>query len=209
MTLSITNVIIGLTCLSSYLALNNRQLFDALKHYPYQESRDGSYFRWLSSGFLHGDFGHLFINMFVLFQFGNYVESLYIDLFGGIWGRNLFLLMYLFTIIAADIPTYIKHKDNPYFSSIGASGATSGIVLIYCLVQPWQMFIFPPVPAVIFAVLYIAYSSYSSNQAKAKGGGIDHDAHLWGALFGLGITIALKPSLVGYFIDQLVNGFPF
>lgn len=207
MEITITNILVGITCIVSYYALNNRAFFDQLKHHPYQESRTGEYYRWLTSGFLHGSFGHLFINMYVLYTFGNFVESLYGQMFGDIWGKNLFLLMYLFTVVAADIPTFLKHRDNPRFASIGASGATSGIVLIFCLDDPWQMFLFPPVPAVVFAILYLGYSTYASMQAKS--GGIDHDAHLWGALCGLAVTIAMKPSLLNLFYERLIYDFPF
>jgi len=200
MILSVTNVIVGLTVLVSYMSLNNRELFDKLKHYPYQESRTGQYYRWLSSGFVHGSMMHLIINMYVLYQFGNLLEQYYMLWFPRL-GKILFLFMYLATVIAADIPTFLKHKDNPRFSSIGASGATSGILLVFCMLRPWEWLLFPPVPYIVFGVLFVGYSVYAGKQAKS--GGIDHDAHLWGAIFGLLITIGLKPELVTDFIYKI------
>lgn len=201
MILSITNVIVAITCLVSYLSLNNPQLFNKLKHYPYEESRNGEYYRWLSSGFVHGSMMHLLINMYVLYQFGNALEKYYIRWFGETLGRNLYLLMYLTTIVAADIPTYFKHRNNPRFGSIGASGATSGILLVFCLLRPWEWLLFPPLPYIVFGILFIGYSAYAGKQARS--GGIDHDAHLWGAIFGLLITIGLKPSLITDFIYKI------
>jgi len=183
------------------MALNNRELFNNLRHYPYQEARTGQYYRWLSSGFVHGSAMHLIINMYVLFQFGNMLEIEYVDWFGEIWGRNLFLLMYLATIVAADIPTFIKHKDNPRFSSIGASGATSGILLVFCMLMPWEWLLFPPLPYIVFGILFVGYSVYAGKQAQS--GGIDHDAHLWGAIFGVLITIGLKPDLINHFLIEI------
>lgn len=200
MILSVTNVIVGLTVLVSYMSLNNRELFDKLRHYPYQESRTGQYYRWLSSGFVHGSIMHLIINMYVLYQFGNLLEQYYMLWFPRL-GKILFLFMYLATVIAADIPTFLKHKDNPRFSSIGASGATSGILLVFCMLRPWEWLLFPPVPYIVFGVLFVGYSVYAGKQAKS--GGIDHDAHLWGAIFGLLITIGLKPELVTDFIYKI------
>lgn len=207
--MSITLIIVIITCIVSYIAFNNRSLFDSLKHHPYTENREGQWYRFISSGFVHGSFFHLLINMYVLYEFGQYVEQMYVHLLGDVWGRSAYLLMYLGTIAIADIPTYIKHKDNPGYASIGASGGVSGILFTFILFSPWSMlglYFIIPVPAIIFGVLYLIYSSWAS---KNQNDMIDHDAHFFGALTGMIITIALAPSVFTSFISKFVEGLPF
>jgi membrane associated rhomboid family serine protease len=181
--MTITLILIIVTALISWQAFSNRDMFYKLMHHPYQEMRDKQYYRWFTSIFLHGSTMHLFINMFVLYQFGTIVEQYFLSLFGEMMGRLNFLLLYLLSGIFADIPTYFKHKNNQMFSSVGASGAVSGILFAYVIFDPWAMlllFFIIPVPAIIAAVLYLVYSSYASRKG---GDNIDHDAHFYGAVF--------------------------
>ncbi len=201
--LSVTNILVLVTCLVSYSCFQNPELKSRLLHYPYQEKRSGEFYRWISSGFIHGDGMHLLFNMIVLYQFGNLAEKFYVLEYGEIIGRNLYLLVYLATILFADIPSYLKHKDNPRYSSLGASGGTSGIMIIYCMYAPWAMFAFPPIPAILFAILFIFYSSFASKRAASDG--IDHQAHFWGAMFGIATTLVFLPRLGPIFIDQLFS----
>ncbi len=207
--MSLTLIIIGLTVLISWPAFNNQDMFLKLLHSPYLESRNKEYYRMLTSVFLHGSMMHLFINMFVLYQFGTAVEHYFVNFFGGTMGRLNFLLLYLLSGIFGDLPTYFKHKDNYSFSSVGASGAVSGVLMAFVLFDPWSMlllFFIIPMPAFVAAILYLVYSSWAS---KKEGGRIDHQAHFWGAVFGFCFTIALRPSLFLYFLHDLVNGAPF
>lgn len=177
-------------------------------HFPYQEVRDKSYYRFITSGFVHGSWLHLGINMFVLWSFGESIEkNVYLPLFGEMMGRLLFVIMYLATIVFADIPTFLKHRNNPGYSSVGASGAVSGVVFISILVDPWSIILvyFIPVPGIIAGVAYLIYSSWASKNSNDR---IDHDAHFYGALFGMLFTIALKPALFMNFVDRLINNFP-
>ena len=127
MTLSITLIICALTFLISYQAFNDRKLFENLKHFPYAESRRKEFYRMVTSGFVHGSWMHLLINLFVLYQFGGIVESLYGQIFGKSMGSIMFTLMYITTLIVADIPSYLKHKNDPHYGAIGASGAVLGL----------------------------------------------------------------------------------
>ena len=207
--MSITVIILIITCLVSYLCFNNQSLFESLKHSPYLESRNKEYHRLISSGLVHGGWLHLFINMFVLYEFGQYIEDTYIQLFGVTMGRVNFLLMYVLTIIAGDLPTYFKHRNNPGYASVGASGAVSGIVFIYILLQPWsQIYLYGIIPiySILAGIAYLAYSSWASKKSRDN---VDHMAHFYGAIFGLVFTVALKPQLLGRFIDQLMNNGPF
>jgi membrane associated rhomboid family serine protease len=207
--MSITLVLVIVTCLISYQSFNSREAFLKLQHWPYQEARTKEYYRFLTSGFVHGSWLHLGINMFVLYQFGEIVEERFVLLFGELMGRINFLLLYILTIIFADIPTFIKHRDNPGFASVGASGAVSGIVFAYVIFYPWNLlylFLILPVPGIVLAIGYLIYSSWASRNSHDN---IDHEAHFYGAVFGFLFTIALKPDLFSLFVDRLTNGFPF
>lgn len=206
MLFTVTNLIIAVTCLVSYMAFNNRNLFSQLMHYPYAEQRDKSYYRFVSSGFVHADMMHLIINMYVMYIFGGQIEQYFLAQYGDMLGRTLYLLIYLIAIVAGDIPSYIKHKDNQGYSAIGASGATSAIVFMYCILFPWNwlgLFFVIPIPAIIFAVLYLVYSSWASKNSRDN---IVHDAHFWGAITGVVLIFALNPSLISYFIDVVMQG---
>jgi membrane associated rhomboid family serine protease len=210
MTITVTLIIIGITVLISWQAFSNRDLFLKFMHYPYEEHRDKEYYRWVTSIFLHGSWMHLAINMFVLYSFGTFIESVFVELFGVVKGRINFVALYVLSGVFADIPTYFKHKNNQSFSSVGASGATSGIMFAFALLLPWEMiylFGIVPIPAIVAAVLYLVYSSYASRQEA--GSRIDHEAHFWGAVFGFVFTIALKRELFSAFLREVVNGLPF
>jgi len=206
--MSITLILVIITCLISYQAFKNHAMFDKLKHTPYLVHRQKEYYRFLSSGFVHADWIHLLINMYVLYQFGEFVEDRFVSHFGPLAGRLVFLFLYILTLSLSDIPSYLKHKDNPHFSSVGASGAISGIIFVYVLFQPWSMlllFFIIPIPAIVAAVLYLVYSSWASYHSKDF---INHDAHFYGAIFGLLIALAMWPSLFRLFWDRLIYEFP-
>ena len=201
--MSITIVLVIVTCLISYQAFNKPELFHKLTHNPYLVERNREYYRFLSSGFVHADWMHLIINMFVLYQFGEFVEHKFVFYFGDLMGRLNYLILYLLTLTLSDFPSYLKHRHNPQYSSVGASGAVSGIIFVYVLFQPWSMlllFFVIPVPAIIAAVLYLVYSSWASRRGVGR---INHDAHFYGALFGLAIALLMKPSLLELFWDRL------
>lgn len=207
--MSITLIIVGITVLISYFALENQGLSQQLRHSPYIESRNKEYWRMLTSGFIHGSWIHLGINMFVLYSFGREVEFQFLDYFGDTMGRINFLLLYLLAIIFADIPTFFKHKNNPHFASVGASGAVSAVLFVSILFDPWStilLYAVIPIPAILGGVGYLIYSSWASKNSRDN---IDHDAHFWGAVFGVLFAIALKPLFAIQFADRLINGFPF
>lgn len=154
---------------------------------------------------MHGSWEHLLINMWVLYQFGNTVENLFMDIHGLVLGRTLFIVFYLSAIVVSDLGTLVLHKDNPGFRSVGASGVTSAMVFIYAMLAPWAMFLFPPVPAIIFAVLYVVWSQWAS---KNRNDNIDHLAHLYGGLYGILFMIATYPPIMDYFWHELTVGFP-
>ena len=112
-----------------------------------------------------------------------------------------FILLYIGGIIFATIPALLKNKDNPHYNSLGASGAVSGVLFSFILFNPMMWFTFPPVPAIVFGILYIGYEMYQNKNGRTN---IAHDAHLLGALFGVLFTIFLSPKFViSNFIDQI------
>ena len=194
--MSITIIIIIITGLISYQAFNDANLKSKLLHRPYLEHKDKEYYRLLSSGFIHANWMHLGINMYVLWMFGEQVETRFVGLFGAIQGRIFYVVMYLLTIVAASLFTHYKHKDNSYYAALGASGATSGILFSYILFNPWQgLMIFPVpffIPAVILGFLYLIYSSWAGKNSRDN---IGHDAHFYGAVFGFLFTGCKMVSL--------------
>lgn len=209
--MSVTLLLIIVTCLISYQAMNDRSILEKLVHSPYREKHNREYYRMLSSGFIHSDrnWAHLLVNMFVLYQFGEVVETAYVSFFGEVIGRINFLGMYLLTIVFASFPSYSKHQNNPSYSALGASGAVSGIVFIFTLLLPWAqllLFFVIPCPAIIAAVLYLVYSHWADRNQNDN---IGHDAHFYGALFGMLFTIILYPDILNIFLHRLINESPF
>lgn len=208
MPLTLTIIIIIITCGISFLGFNNEEFFNKLKHSPYREARQNEYYRWITSGFLHADVAHLFVNMFVFYSFGSYVESLYVSKYGST-GAFLFVGIYLLIIAMANVSTYYKHKDWHGYNAIGASGGVAGILFIFILFNPWsmlQVMLVLPVPAIIFGGLYLWYESYA---AKHVNDNVGHDAHFFGAIAGVALAIISIPGVISRFIEQLTSGFPF
>lgn len=167
--------------------------------YPAEIANGGDKFRFISGGLVHADFWHLGINMYVLWAFGTDVEAAYIREMGN-WGNVLYVLLYVFGVIAGNLPAYLKYNNNPAYRGLGASGATSAVLFAFIIFKPLHPFLFN-IPAVIFGVLYVAYEYYASK--RRLNDGIGHDAHLWGAIFGFVFTIALKPELFMGFLGKL------
>lgn len=198
--------IVVITCIVSYMALTNESLFMRLAHHPYLEARSGQYHRLLTSGFVHGSWNHLAINMFVLWQFGSMIEIYFEQMFGAGMSSAFYIGFYLSAIVVANLGTFFKHRNHQGFRSVGASGVTSALVFIYSFLDPWAMFIFPPVPAILFAVLYVGYSTWAARQDRDN---IDHLAHLYGGLYGIVFLVLAYPDSLRIFIHQLMNEGPF
>ncbi len=201
MMFSISLVIIIVTCLVSYTALKNYDQLDKMSLQPYMVKNYRQYYRFITSGFVHADFQHLIFNMLTLFFFGPAIERLFMQLFQS---KVVYILYYLLGIIVANIPSYIKHRNNSNYSSLGASGAISAVVFTAIMIDPWNTiyFFFIPIPAVIYGVLFLALSAYMSRKG---GDNINHDAHMWGALFGIVFPLIFHPELGTYFLHMLMQ----
>ena len=164
--------------------------YSFLDKYKFQVGKvlSGEKIRTLTSGFLHVDWMHLGFNMYALYLFG--------DIVAHILGIPNFLMIYFGSLLAGSLYSLKYHKNEPYYSAVGASGAVSGIVyasiLLYPAMELYLFFIPIPIPGYIFGVGYLLYSIYGM---KKQLGNVGHSAHLGGAIGGFAITLLLNPSL--------------
>ena len=194
--MSFTLFIVLANALVSITALNNRDLFLKLDFQPYLIQRNNQWYRFISHAFVHADWGHLSVNMYVLYQFGKLVETYYEQLFPGMW-QVYFVLLYLGGILFSTIPGYARNKENFNYHGVGASGAVSAVVFSFILMEPMAPLgiIFIPIsmPAIVFGLLYLALEVYLDRNRKSN---IAHSAHYFGGLFGVVFTVLIEPELV-------------
>ena len=194
-----TVTIIIITVIISMVAFSNQNVMNRLIFWPPAMQR-GQYDRFITHGFIHADGMHLLFNMFTLFFFGSIIESFYRQYFYELG----FILFYLGGLIFAILPSYLKHKNDVRWASLGASGAVSAVLFAYVLFEPWKLIFvfFIPVPAIIFAVLYVAYSIWSDKKGNSN---INHSNHLWGAAYGVIMTLILETRLIPHFLNKLTQ----
>ncbi len=197
----ITFVLIAVTAVVSWLAFNNRQLADRLILWPPAIDRHRQYDRLLTYGFIHADFSHLLFNMITLFFFGRYIEARMLQ-FGG--NMLVYPLFYLSALVVSILPTYLKNQKNPNYLSLGASGAVSAVLFAFILLEPWALIFvfFVPMPAILYAVAYVAYSIWMDRRGGDR---INHSAHLAGAAYGVMFMLIMKPEVLGHFLHALTN----
>jgi len=196
----ITYLIIGTTVVLSFICFERRDLLNKLSFNPYAVFKHNEWYRIITHGFVHADTMHLLVNMFTYWSFGTYMESLFGYIGFGKWG---YLGLYFGGMIFASIYDLFKYRDNIYYQSIGASGAVSAVLFSSILFDPWGsilLFAIIPVPGIVFGVLYLVYCQYMAKQSSDN---INHNAHFYGALYGLAYPLLLQPSLFRTFIDQL------
>lgn len=204
--MNVTILIIGVTCIISFIAFSNQALLENLLFYPYRIWRNNEWHRLISNGFVHADTTHLLFNMFALFSFGAYIEESFESIFD-MKGRVLYVVMYFAAIATADLWNLFKQRDNFNYRSLGASGGVSAVVFSFILLNPFgklYLFFIPiGIPAFIFGPLYLVYCAYA---AKRGGDNIGHTAHFTGSLFGFVFPILFRPDLLRNFFYQLTNG---
>lgn len=201
-----TYIIIAITAIVSFAAFGNSILFQLLLLNPYIVFKRNEWYRLISHAFVHANFLHLFVNMIVLLSFGRYVESILQQLqsIGSIGMHQVhFLILYLGAAIVSSLTTLRKHKNDPYYQSVGASGAVSAIVFFSIFFSPLEklyLMAIIPIPGIVFAIAYLFYSNYMSRKG---GDNINHDAHFVGAVFGFIYPILIDPKLFFFFLKQL------
>lgn len=202
MELNITTIIIIITAGVSLYTMNQPQVLYQLMMNPYQVVQRQQYYRLVTSGFIHKDFTHLLFNMISFYFFGTKLEYIFTYIFEGM-APIYFIALYILGIIVSDLPTLFKNKNNPGYNSLGASGAVAAVIFACIMFDPLSLiyiFFAIPVPGFILAVLYIAYSYFS---AKRANDGINHDAHLYGALFGVLFCMVVYPRSIQIFVQQI------
>ena len=150
----------------------------------------GDYATLVTNGFLHADLAHLFFNAFTFWAFAFSLERAI--------GTPRFLLLYFFGLLVSDLGTYLKHRHDPGYRSLGASGAILAVLFASIVYFPTNaIFILPipvPIPAPLFAVAYLAYSYYASTRSRGR---VNHDAHIAGAVAGLVFVALTDPVAIG------------
>lgn len=204
MTLNFTLVLIIITVASSVFAWRNPDIQNKWMFNPYAVYHRKQYYRLLSSGFVHSDTTHLLFNMIALFFFGGVVERIYQNMYG-VSGIAFYLITYLVGIAAANMKTLFKYKDSSYYNSLGASGGVASVLFASILYRPTSsicIYFAICIPAFIIGAVYLIYSYYSG---RRKSDNINHDAHLYGSLFGIVFTILLRPVVVLEFFERIKN----
>ncbi len=204
-----TIVIVIITSLISIVCFSNRSLFEKLELNPYKVYHKKEYYRVITHAFVHADWVHLIINMFVLYSFGTgleyYFSYLKIEEILSFPIYVYYLSMYFSAIIIASLTTLKKFRDIPEYNAVGASGAVSAILFACIFFDPWHKLLFwaiIPIPGILFGVLYLWYTHYMSRKNNDN---INHDAHFLGALYGLTFPILLDPKLLYVFLNQIIH----
>lgn len=202
--LYITYIIIALTALISIRAFQSPVLLSSLIMNPYQTERKRQYYRFITSGLIHKDYTHLLWNMISFYFFGIAIEHQFAYLFGNA-GKVYFVALYILAIVVSDIPTFLKHRSNPGYNSLGASGGVSAIIFAYIIFEPLSeicLYFALCMPGFILGALYIIFSWYQGRKANDN---INHDAHLYGALFGLIFCLVMAPESIPEFFEKISN----
>jgi membrane associated rhomboid family serine protease len=202
--ITLTTGIIAITVLVSWYVLSKPDILNRMMMNPYRIEKNREYYRFITSGLIHANFSHLLWNMFSLYFFGNIVEQYFAFIFGDA-GPYFFIGFYVLAIIVSDLPTYFKNRNHPGYNSLGASGGVAAIIFASVLFQPVEKICFYIVicmPGFILAIVYIMWSYYNGKKSNDN---INHDAHLYGALFGVLFCAVLYPASIPSFIEQIAQ----
>jgi membrane associated rhomboid family serine protease len=186
------------------LAFSRPAMFAGFMMNPYSVSRRGQYYRFITSGFIHQDHMHLIMNMVSLYFFGPVMEQIFGMLFDS-WGGVYYIALYLLAIVISDVPSFLKHKNNVRYNSLGASGGVAAIIFAFIIFQPTSkicLFFALCLPGFILGTGYLIYSYYQGRKANDN---INHDAHLYGALFGFVFCVVMYPPSIINFFKEIMS----
>lgn len=202
--LSATLVIVAATVIVSLLAFNDRELSYNLSFSPYSVKHQKKWWQVFTHGFVHADYMHLALNMYVLYSFGQLVEITFIYYFGVVNGITYFVGLYIGGLLFATLPALRKQSENPSYLAVGASGAVSAVVFASIVLQPtggMGIILIPiRIPSFIFGVIYLLAEHYMN---KKGGSRIAHDAHIGGAIFGVIYLLFVDYHFYLQFIEDI------
>ena len=194
----LTLLFIAVTVVVSWLAFQNPRLLDRLILWP-PAVRRGQVDRLLTHGFIHADWSHLLFNMITLFFFGRLAERVVV----GLAGPATFVLFYVSAIVVAILPSYLRHRGDPRYRSLGASGAVSAVLFASILLDPWMLIFIPiPVPAILYGIGYVGWSWWADRNSAD---GVNHNAHLSGAIYGVLFMLLMDGRVGAHFLARLVS----
>ena len=197
-------LLIAAISIVSYIAFTQPGIMSRYQLNAWNVVHRKQFVRLISHGFLHADWFHLLVNMYVLYGFSE-VVIYYFSLYFNGYADLRFILLFLTAIPFSAIYSVYKNKSNPHYNAVGASGAVSAVVFTSIFFDPYNMlllFFVIPVPGTVFGVLYLIYSAY---MARKQVDNIGHDAHFWGAVYGLLFPLLYDPSLIKVFIQKLIS----
>lgn len=193
--MTITYTLIAINALVFFATTSVPRIMEVGLLMPYRTVRENSWYELITSGFLHGGVTHLLFNMITLFFFGPILEQTI--------GQTHFIILYFTGLIASSVPSLIKHRDNPNYATIGASGAVESVLFAFIVLFPFaplNPFLLPiPIPAILIGVLFIWYSIWASKKA----GKVNHEAHIAGAAWGLIYMFAFVPNTIDHFLTVI------
>ena len=194
----LTIVLIVATSAVSWLAFERPRLLERLILWPPAVGR-GQVDRLVTHGFVHADWPHLLFNMLTLYFFGRVAERA----ISGIIGPAGFLLFYVSAIVIAILPSYLRHRRDARYRSLGASGAVSAVLFSTILLEPWMLIFIPiPVPAILYGIGYVAYSFWMDRNGRDN---TNHNAHLSGAIYGVLFLLLMDARVAPYFLEKLAS----
>lgn len=196
--------IILVTAVTSFFAFNNRTLFHKLK-FNASYIRSGEWYRLFSGALVHADFMHLAFNMLALWFSGQVAEAFFQHVLQSqVGGSIAYTVFYIIAIPMSSLYSYEKHKDDSWYNAVGASGAVSAVLFCFVLLNPGATLAvyFIPMKAWIFAFLYLGLSWFMARRGNDN---IGHDAHFFGAVFGVLVTVILRPSVGLDFIQYITT----
>ncbi len=180
--MSLSTIIIIITGITTYMGFSDHKFFEKYK-FSVAGIQAGEYYRFITSAFLHADWNHFLINMFTLYFFGDFVV--------GYFGSGIFLTIYFGGVFIGNYLSYYFHKNDLWYAAIGASAGVNAVVYAYVTLLPFEFIYFfaiIPVPAILFALGYLWYTTKGSQDAFSR---IGHEAHFGGAIAGVVLTIIL------------------
>ena len=201
-----TLIIIIVTLIITVIAFYSEEVMSKMMLNPYQVYHKKEWYRMITHGFLHADWTHLIINMIVLYSFGSNVESWFRELKMAGYINSMaitYSLLYFGGIIISSMITLFRHRNNRWYNSVGASGAVSAIIFTSIFFNPLDKLYFfavIPIPGIVFAILYLVYSSYMSRRNRDN---INHDAHFLGAVYGFAFPFLIDIDLLSHFLEGL------